>query len=409
MTDAFKQPPASLDKLQELVGYQLRAGAFEAASTVLQAFVDEHPDEPWPQYELCRCLLRLQRTDEADALLTRMAEASPDDAQVPALQALKHQVNDEADQAKALYLKALEQDDSLIWAAYNLARLAVALQDDTLCETWLDHIVKQDPEYYPARFERALLYSRTARPTECREELTETINANPLMMQPYLILSELHLREGTAADGIQTLIHGLQANPLAHPLREALARLFTTVGDMQAAFGVRLELCRIRGTAEDFVELGLAALLNNSKEHAVVAFSKALQKNPKDWRSYYNLAELHRASGDYAGAWPLYEQALRHGPCDIVYNGAALWHLEADRAEAEASRAKHYLQKALDVSPDMPEALHNMVLANAAMGLDQDAKDALASFQERVPEGHPLREAIPTLQEAVKEAANAAS
>lgn len=395
-------PPQSLEKLQDLVILQLRAGAFDAASTVLQAYIQENPEEHWAQSELCRCLLRLNQHEQAAAQLHTMKLRQPDHPDVFAIEGLQAQLQGDTQRAIELYTQATTRDSTLLWAAYNLAQVSVQEQDEATAERWFDHVLQRDPEHFAARYQRALLYTRTGRAQESRDELVETINQNPLMLQPYLLLSELHLREGQGARSIEVLMHGLQANPLAHPLREALARTFSALGDGDAAFGVRLELCRVRGEFGDFLDLGLAALQKGMSENAAVAFTKAIQMEPKDWRGYYNLAELHRAANDYEGALPLYEKSIQFEPDAVAYNGFALWHLETTLPSAKPLDAVHYLQQALELSPYMPEAMYNLVLAYAKTEQYTEARQAFDVLQTKLPFDHRLHDHLEQLEVAIQ-------
>lgn len=389
-------PPETLEELQELVGYQLRASAFESASIALRAYLRRNPQERWAMHELSRCLLRLEEWEHAEQVLLDLEEAYPGEAETIALFGLAYQAQGALDKARKQYEDALAIE-MLEWAAYNLAQIAVDQQDEATAEKWFDQLLERDPDNFAARYQRALLYTRTGRTGESRDELVEVINSNPLMLQPYLLLSELFLREGFAAQAIELLGHGLVANPTAHPLREELARVFTMTGDMEAAFGIRLELARLRGTVGDFLDLGQAALLNQSQEHAAIAYAKAIKLAPEDWRGYYNLAEMYRAAEDYASALPLYHEALRCEQGDCIYNALGLWHLEAEEAEANPQLAKECFQEALLLNPEMPEAHYNLVLALAKCEEKEEARKALADLKQMLPQGHPLQEGVPAL------------
>lgn len=383
----------------------IRRGDFSQAEQILLDYTAAHPSDKEALFELCRVLLAQKKFFEAKTRLSNLQQQFPDHPEVLGLRGLQLQLNDQREEARDLYAQALKHEEIRPWIPYNAGRLALEADDLSWAESLLDRTLQLDADHFPARLERAQLYTRTNRVADAIRDLLQALDTNPLLLPAYLTLAELYLRGGMAQEAVPLLQQGLAHNPFAHSLREALARVFAVVGDQEAAFGLRLELSRLRGLPDDFLELGIAALRKDDPSSAVVAFTKAAQLHPDDWRPRYNLAEIHLAARDFGPALAHYQAALQRNENDRVLNGLALWHLEAQDEQKEASlqEARQLLERALELNPDRVEARYNLAVACHRLQQDQEARQLAADLLEHLNPNSPLYEKTEHILRELKE------
>ncbi|MCB9642565.1 MAG: tetratricopeptide repeat protein [Myxococcales bacterium] len=376
----------------------IQKGDFAQAIGLIQQQLRKTPEDTELSLELIRLFLRVGDLEPAKALLARLHTKAADHPQYVALLGMSAQLQDQAPEAMLRYEEALALQPSLLWARANLASLLVEAGRYDEAQPHLQQLLEQEPSYYPARFHQIRSALAAGEPQEARKILIDLLRQQPLLVQPYVLLAEFLVREQNGEKAIELLLMGLQINPLAHPLRESLARLYTVMSDPEAAFGIRLELSRLRGLSTDFLELGLAALRKGAPPLALVAFTKAHKLDPQDWRPLYNLAEIFRTSDRMGQAMSHYERAASIVRDERILNGWALCFLEREDAkEADFQQAERLLEEALALSPQRYEARLNLALALSQQKRYPDALKALEPLLSL--EDSPLQERVTALHQ----------
>lgn len=96
-------------------------------------------------------------------------------------------------------------------------------------------------------------------------------------------------------------------------------------------------------TAEEHIDLGYIYEKKGKPDLAEEEYRKAIKKDKKQWRAYYNLGNLYANRGEYDRAVSLYEKALSINRDPDVLNNLAysLYKL------GDYCRALEYIQEAL--------------------------------------------------------------
>src|SRR5262249_23574735 len=144
------------------------------------------------------------------------------------------------------------------------------------------------------------------------------------------------------------------------------------------------QIAAMRGSADDWMQLGNLAMLAGNPNRAVKAFQRAAEIVPEAWEPHYNLGALFDAAGLSVEAGKEYSLALQYG--DDSYaprNGLGLWLLRHDRVEEAIAQ----LTRALELAPGLPAAKYNLALAYAKGHQAARAKDLLDSLMRDAGDG----------------------
>ena len=111
---------------------------------------------------------------------------------------------------------------------------------------------------------------------------------------------------------------------------------------------------------------------------ARLAFEQELALDPTNANAAYELAEMHRKTGELEPARELFERALTHYPGFVHASiGLARTLIALDRAEA----ALPHLQTALRAAPDNDVAYYQLAQAHRILGNTAEQEQALTAFE----------------------------
>ncbi len=369
----------------------LVAGQLKEVEPLLRSFAEQHEDDREVRTTWARVLLGLRQLDEAQGLVEALIAEAPNDPESLDLRALEHEMHGRLEEAKADYEASLALDSEQSNVLYNLGRLLVTSVDfdDAVAqkaEGYLKKALKLTPDHFQASFQLAALYTRLNRPEEAVEACAETIERNPMHMPSYLFLGEIFTLLGQTGDVIELYKAGLRVNPLAHAFRDELIRLYRAEERFEAAFEVAMEQADMRGACEDFMQMGELSLMLGQTQSAEVAYVKAEDVSPKDWRPSYNLGELYRGLGLTELAQEAYTRSLSLAETAEASNGLGLLSQEQEGGLEEAISR---FQAALAIVPDSPVYLNNLALALDKAGRKEDIADTLQRVGPLFPQDDP--------------------
>lgn len=116
---------------------------------------------------------------------------------------------------------------------------------------------------------------------------------------------------------------------------------------------------------------------------AVFLLSKAIEKNPKYYKAYYNLGNLYFEDNKLTKAVQNYELAVKYNK-DFAYGyyNLGCCYLK----DALFSRAKSYFLKAIKLKPNEPIFYYNLALTYKKMNKNKQAARALDVYNKLVQE-----------------------
>ncbi|HET8688823.1 MAG TPA: tetratricopeptide repeat protein, partial [Methanosarcina sp.] len=125
--------------------------------------------------------------------------------------------------------------------------------------------------------------------------------------------------------------------------------------------------------AAELNEYGLDLLRSGKFNEAIVAFEKAIEKDPENINLLNNKAQALETLGKYEEALELYEKAVKINSADPdIWNNMAFSFSQVGKYN-EAIKA---YEKALELRPDYPNALYGKALNLSQAGNFEEAVEA---------------------------------
>ncbi len=380
------------ESLQDL----LVEGKLERALSFLKAKVEQDPADTAARLELLRVMLSLKQFDEVSELLSSLFQENPSwEAELLEIRGLWHQMQEHRKEAREDYVKALQRGRETAALYYNLGHLLthqaeLSDKDARNAESYLTKALELEPHHFQAQFDLAALYTRTKRLSEAILACEKTLEINPLHIRAYFFLGELFSRVGSLKESIELYRAGLSHNPRAHVFRDELIRLYKLQGNLEKALEFALEQSKLRGTYEDFLELGTLAIQLNQSQVAEIAFLKAEQTKPDDWKASYNLGELYRGVGAYQEALKAYERSLEKAETAQSHTGLGLLALENEESSDPKIALGHF-QRALDLESENPAYIYNFALVLNMLEDTEELKKLFRRASQVIPESEILK------------------
>jgi len=318
------------------------------------------------------CIVRKQNR-EAENLVNDILQLAPQDAEALSLKGLLSMRNEQWKEAIPYLKKACEADAKLVLPWIHLARSYRKIGDFQAAEDPARKAIALNSKNAKAHAELAVVLLKTQKFSDGILEFIEAIRLDPSDVRSYLALGRLYQMAGKVDLAIGIYTKGLQHNPGAFLLREALAGSYAFKGDFLNAYGQAVLIATKRGNFRDWLRVGNCAAAIGQFEKAEAAFTKSVEANSANWEAHYNLAELYFNAKLYPAAKAEFTRAMQLNDKSYKpYNGMGLLALIAERNPVEAS--KHF-ETALKLAPEQKEPLLNMAITSADRKLYAEAQE----------------------------------
>ncbi len=233
---APEEPVLSVDDTYTAISLNVRAGDPLAALEAYQEAELENPDEPATRLLLVNLYLIAGSVDEAEALLSEILRADPDDTQALHLQsliaaargdqegqksALLRIVELEPGNAQALaslgeielqernldaaedrFVAALEQDESDVVARMGLGNVYLRREEYEAAEEEFTAVIERDPGYAFSYGDRARARALRRNFSGAVSDLTEAISLDPEYQWHYIDRGRVYLEQRRFADAV---------------------------------------------------------------------------------------------------------------------------------------------------------------------------------------------------------------
>src|SRR5215471_13260325 len=164
--------------------------------------------------------------------------------------------------------------------------------------------------------------------------------------------------------------------------RMAMTRKLSTV-TLLIVFVILTGCSRKSDTA--LVESGKQFMKNKDYARAVLQLRAAVQVNPKNIDAQYHLALAEIGYGDQVAAYRSLTKTLDLNPKHMDAQ-LAMANLLLNGSSDDIKQAKVHAQAVLDASPDNPNALDSMALAELKLGKVEEGVEMLEKASDKAPE-----------------------
>lgn len=235
---------------------------------------------------------------------------------------------------------ALASDDANPFLMVQLAEQYARLSDLDRAEATLKKVIEKQPLYVPAQLLMGRVLYEGQRYTRARVHLNKAIKLTPRDVEPYLVLTQLHLDQGQIDDAVKV------------------------IEDLGAA---------VPGEPIGYKRLGMALAERGESAKAEKLLLRAVDRDPGDFEAWVTLGQLYESSTRMAKAEEAYSHALERDPenREVLLAAGRL----ALRQDAPV-RAKAYFDQLLSLSKD-PELAVKVAFSYLAMRQLAAAGDVL--------------------------------
>jgi len=166
------------------------------------------------------------------------------------------------------------------------------------------------PDSAPAYLLAARMFLRRNYLPIAEEAVRKAIALNPTLPQAHLVLGEIALAHGQAADAIADFEQESALNPLDGPAYERLGDAYIHAGDFDHAQQALDRAVLLEPTVNiPFILLGKVLLKQQNSLMAKMYLEHALEIDPKNYMAHYLLGQAYRALGRPDDAKRQYEAA----------------------------------------------------------------------------------------------------
>lgn len=312
--------------------------------------------------------------DRAEALFREHVRLNPGSAEGWSNLAAVHARRGQFADAVPLYERALKANPKLVPVHFNLAVSLGQLKRYAEAAHHLRLFLKSYPNEARARQLLGLCLMESGDPRSALEELEKSYRLNPDDSSILYALAYAHARGGDE-DKAAAYLAKTESNPLQAKLIEGL--LLYRRGMWAEAKDVFAEVVRLKPDFQPAVAaLGRLELLERNDSAAIPLLERAVELNPQDAESTYQLGVLYDRNGDSGRGKKLLERAasLRAGYGDPHYQLGRIYQREGD-----LKRALEELQKARQLLPEQEAVRMALGRVYQAMGRAAEAK---AEFEE---------------------------
>ena len=134
-------------------------------------------------------------------------------------------------------------------------------------------------------------------------------------------------------------------------------------------------------SAQDWLLLGNVLSDNNKTEEALYMYQKAIEKDKKCYRAYYNIGNYYMDRGDYDTAINNYSRAVRiKDDNPYIYYNLSCAYIK----KKNWSKAKSNLNKAIMYNSKVPEFHYNLAYVYKTQGNEKLAKTYMDNYNKLI-------------------------
>ena len=365
----------------------LRLGNSEAAYREFLEAVTLDSEDADAQLGLARLLIARGQFDQAQSAAQTVLHSDPKDARAHAILGEKHLLTHDVADSIREFQQAVSLAPHHVEHYMALAAAYMSAGQTAEAEAVDRQAVENNPRSVDARIGMGQFYFAQGRPAEAEVEMRRAVALDPNAVLPRVLWARILVREGKLADA-EKLYQGIKTiapnDPQAY---QALGLFYVSTGQKEKAAAEFQSLMASR-LKDASVKVNLVETLidlNRIQEAAGVE-KQVLRDDPSNPRALLAKGRILIAQGRPQDAIPPLEQVLQAN----AQSAQAYYFLGvAQKALRMSDLARASFNRALNVSPGMPEAQAQLASLNAAAGQNDDALNLAASALKERP-GMPL-------------------
>lgn len=236
---------------------KLMQGKVVEAEADFRAVLEVDPTMRSAKLNLAESLFKQQKAEESEKIYRELLAAQPDFGPMRRLAALLA-ITKRVEEAEKLYAKAVELEPEDRSIHFEYATFLSRLGKLDLAEKETRKHVELSPNDPQGHFLLANILVTGGKFAEAKTELQTVIAAAPTMFNAHRLLVSILVSEGDVAGGKKVLTQGLEQNPEAAPLANALAWLLATTpkeSDRDPAGAVRWAEVACKATKNENFEM----------------------------------------------------------------------------------------------------------------------------------------------------------
>lgn len=368
------------------------SGQAGPAATELEAAYKKDPNQTQAGTVLVELYLKGNQSRKAIAVAESLIKVQPKNAGFHNLLGMAMGQSGNAAAAKASFEKAMQLDDTLVFAKLNMARLEIATNALDIATKRLTDLLRQNERNSEAMYELAVIADRQGHQAEAQKWLGKAReSANPKDLRWGLALVDFHLRynrPGAALDAAK-LASGKAPEDL--PTILAYSRALLANGDTVGAKNTLSGATRFAEyDAPKQVEIAALQLAANNPAGAVYSLEKAFSSQPDYLPAQALMAEAEFKLGDNTKAEKRAREIVaKHPKLAVGHNilgGIAL-------AKGQAATAVEAFRRGYDAEPST-DTLLRLFRALSSQDGGRPAQQLAEQWLKTRPRDLPVRKAL---------------
>mgnify|MGYP003667102953 FL=1 len=306
LTKIVELKPKSNDAKARLGAAYLASGNEELGIETLQAILEKSPSYDNADTLIVMYYLGQEDIPSAIQAASEYTKRNPK-AKSYVLLARTHLVNDDKDQAKAAFDKALELKPGDPISGISLAEYALADKDYDAARGYYQQILEHDPAHMETRMRVAATYAMEGKDKEMLDSLDATLAAYPRAMEPRLVKARYFIARGEMEKAIP-LFEALSEEQREHPdALETIATFELTTSRFNQAVGTISRLIDKKPNIADYHFMKSRAYAGLGEQEKMSAeLNRTLELNPAHFGAKVAVARMALLSDDT----PLFEEKL---------------------------------------------------------------------------------------------------
>lgn len=335
-TTALQTPAAQAELQSVLASVYLAQSKRPEAMEAIEAALRADPANLRAQLLRVRALASAKDFTAANAQLSKVMAASPQNAEAWQIKGDIQMAAGEKDAALASYREALQRDKASLLAHNAAIWILLSKNDLAGAETQLQAMRSAFPQHPQTKFFTAVIAMEKGDTKSAFEQAQQLLKQNPDNTSALQLAGTIDMRRGSLVQAEANLSKALKLAPDLSRVRLLLAQTHLRSGDAAKAIKVLQALINPDEPVwEPYALMGQALLLQGESAKASTYFAQAAKLNPKDSRSRSALALEQIAKGHAEQGYEDLRSisATDPGPtADLVLVSAHMRNKDFDRA-----------------------------------------------------------------------------
>ncbi|WP_158750008.1 tetratricopeptide repeat protein [Acidobacterium sp. S8] len=381
----LKQDPQSVQALDGLTKALIAQKRYTAAIAELK---NAPPDEVL-QLNLAIAYSKNGNTEDALQILSAMVKEHPTYAEAHTNLGIVYTQQKRFSEAAREFERALQLDptDDAVQISY-VKSLTALLQYDR-AEPIIREYLRKHPNDFDAQYFAGVVARGTGNYADAEKAFRQAVELNPNYAEAHYNLGFVLVRLGRPAEARPELEKALQLNPDSSEARFQLASVLRALGQQDRAHEElkTLQQKKAADVKQDVASVSASQanqdLQSGDAQKAVALYQASLVNDPKNARTYYDLALALDRLSDYPAEREALEKAQTlDATLAPVHNQLGFLDLQAGHTQD----AERQFKTAISLDPQYAEAQNNLGVLFGQLGKEADAEKMFRLATENNPQ-----------------------